>query len=224
MQYVFPYCAKIEKQLNQILCLNRLCAFPSIPNFKNYNFVIIDSGAYALSIQKKKMNKSYMERLNQHYEKYYQANFFCIAPDEFLNPTQSMWNFKIWQQNNFFKNITAVLQAEKKRQLNIDNLFRQVDYYRKYTDSIFFSNNGLTGEMARKFHIERLFKYMKSLKIKHIHCLGAGWNIEDIKQWSATGVDSIDSIAYYTTNDANEFGSVKPLENVYTILELTKTL
>ena len=165
-----------------------------------------------------------MTALEQYYFYNSDERCICVAPDVFLNPMQSMYNFSIWNSFSSQK-VAAVLQSDRKGYINLGSLMKQAEYYRKYTDNIFFSNPGLTSEMAKTLKIQKLFKFMKNeLKVSWIHVLGAGWNINDIKGWKRIGYfDSMDSIAYYSTTNEGEFGSLDPLENINTIMEVMKS-
>jgi len=222
MEYVFPHCKEYEEEISKIKGISRLFAYPKAPHYKNKGKkVILDSGAFGLSLQRRKLTKSHMEKLDKHYRKYARENTLCIAPDEFLNPMQSMWNIKKWFKNNYYPNVSAVLQCERKGIVDINSLKFQADYYSNFTNEFCFSNNGLTGQMAKMFKLEELFKYMKEkLKVKWIHVLGAGWSLEDIKDWmDIKYFDSMDSIAYYQCN-ADEFGGLNPVENIKSICKL----
>ena len=75
------------------------------------------------------------------------------------------------------------------------------------------------------FHLEELFKYMKEQGVIWIHVLGAGWSLEDIRDWcSIDYFESLDSIAYYATNDRKEYGSLDALENVKNIVKLMEDI
>lgn len=227
MIYVFPHCARKEAEIEKIKGISRLYAYPCLPRFENEApLTILDSGAYALSQKGGKMGITYMEKLSQHYAKYYtnKSLTLCIAPDEFLNPVQSMLNFRAWQKKHLFSNITAVIQAESKNRIDMQNLKYQADFYRKFTDTACFSNNNLTNEEAKLFKLEELFKYMKKLGYKWIHVLGAGWSIDDILEWKKIKYfDSMDSIAYYSTKDIEAFGSLDPIQNIRRISECFRT-
>ena len=48
-------------------------------------------------------------------------------------------------------------------------------------------------------------------------------SLEDIAIWqSIDGFNSLDSIAYYTTRNIDEFGSLNPVKNIKNILSLFK--
>lgn len=240
MMYIIPYYSSLESEINEIKEVRgRLRAFPALrQDFKIYNKeeypyitkfsehvekIILDSGAFALSTVKRKIDKTYLTALEQYYFYNSDERCICVAPDEFLNPVQSMYNFQKWQSFSEIK-VAGVLQAEKKGVINIYNLMKQAEFYRKYTDTIFFSNPALTGETAKNMKIQKLFKFMKKdLKVKWIHNLGAGWSLKDIKDWKKIGYfDSMDSIAYYTTTDSIEFGSLIPVQNIHNILGVMK--
>lgn len=240
MLYVIPHFSALESEINEMSEVKgRLKAFPVLrQDFRLYkkedypylvNFashvekIILDSGAFALSQAKRIIDKAYLTALEQYY--FYNADerCICVAPDVFLNPTQSMYNFQKWRAMSDIK-VAAVLQADRKGSFDVNNLMKQAEFYRKYTDIIFFSNPALTAERAKNLKIQKLFRYMKlELDVKWIHNLGAGWNLKDIQDWQKIGYfDSMDSIAYYTTTDVSEFGSLEPIENIKKIMEVTK--
>lgn len=212
MIFVFPNNKKYQKDLEGE---NRLFAYPSIP-IKSDKLTILDSGAFGLSVKNKKMSSRHKEQLNEHYKKYYEENVMCAAPDEFLNPAQSMYNFKEWINKGYFEKISPVLQAKNKKILDLKDLLEQVKFYYEYTktDKWFFSNPGLTAEMAEEQKLDKFIIFIKQkFNIKRIHNLGAGWSIEDIKKYKNMNCfDSIDSISWYNTKDIKEFKSVNPLE------------
>ena len=225
MIYVFPHFKNKEKEISQIKGISRLFAYPKEPHFSNEGEkVILDSGAFGLSLSGGKINLNYMKKLNEHYLKYSNKNTLCIAPDEFLNPHQSMQNFKIWMENGFYKNITAVLQCSEKGIVDSKEIVEQLNFYSKYNVKTYcFSNNALTGEMAISYDLNKVFRFMKDkMKVEWLHVLGAGWNLTDITNWQSLGSDSIDSIAYYSTKNEKEFGSLNPVKNINKILEVVE--
>ena len=219
--WVCPNCPKksAEKEIEKIQGLNRLYAFPREPKFVNGGLVILDSGAFGLSQSGGKMNFKYMQRLSEHYEKYYRENVLCVAPDEAINPEQTMMNFKKWHKNNLFPYITPVLHSDLKYSFSEDAMLFQADFYKKYTDVIFFGSPKLSARQGQILNVNKLFGKIKSLGYKWIHKLGVGWDLNEIKIWgNMENLDSFDSIAYYTAKDKNVFGSLDPAENVRNIL------
>lgn len=223
MIYVFPHCAKKENEIKKIKGISRLFAYPKKPHFENEGeLVILDSGAYGLSLSGKKMTESYMMNLNRHYLKYYNKRTLCIAPDEFLNPHQSMLNFEKWVKLGFYKDITAVLQCSKKYIVNKSELIEQLKFYSKYNvTTLCFSNNSLTGELAVNSELPDIVRFIKErTNIKWLHNLGAGWSLKDIEYWKQINFDSLDSVAYYSTKDKSEFGSLDCVKNIQEILKI----
>ena len=224
MIYVFPHFKVKENEIKKIQGISRLFAYPKEPHFENKGQkVILDSGAYGLSLSGGKIDLKYMKKLNEHYLKYSNKNTLCIAPDEFLNPYQSIKNFKIWIDNGFYKEITAVLQCSKKQIVDTKEILEQLKFYSKYNVKNYcFSNNFMNGEIANSTELYKIFIFMKEkMNVEWIHILGAGWNLEDIKDWKNIGnFDSMDSIAYYTTRDKKEFGSLNAIDNIKNILEV----
>lgn len=222
-EYVFPHYAKQEEEISKIQGISRLFAYPKTPHYKNNGKkVIMDSGAFGLSLQGRKINKNHMIKLDKHYRDNVRENTLCIAPDEYLNPMQSMMNIRKWFANDYYPHVSAVIQANQEKIIDINNLKFQAHYYSSFTDEICFSNNSLTSEMAKMYKLEELFRYMKKeLKVKWIHILGAGWDLEDIKGWLDIGYyDSLDSIAYYQPRYVEQFGSLEPIENIKSICKL----
>ena len=222
MIYVFPHCAAKEKEIEKIQGISRLFAFPKKPTFKNNGRItILDSGAFGLSMHKRKMNLVYMKKLSSHYEKFAGNNTLCIAPDEFGNPMQTIWNFKKWLNNGFYKNITPVIQPFERKKVNLDDYKRQAEFYINYSKTICISNWGFYAYDAKTYKIDRFVQYLRSLGFEWIHCLGAGWSLDDVKEWQEIGTDSIDSIAYYL-KEKNGFGSSDVVQNIYKIREILK--
>jgi len=221
--YVFPHCKKKENEIRKIKGISRLFAFPVKPHFENEGeLVILDSGAFGLSKQRRKISFGYMKKLNEYYLKFGQKNnVICVAPDEFLNPVQSMRNMQLWHKYNFYSKVGAVLQSSRQFEVNLEELKYQVDFYLDYTDIFLFSNPSLRGDIAKQLCLGELFYYIKEKGGKWIHILGGGWSLEDIQDWfEIDGFNSIDSIAYYTTTELNEFGSLDPIQNIYSIIRV----
>lgn len=225
LEYVFPHCQKNEKEIEKIKGISRLYAYPCEPHFENESkIVILDSGAFGLSRYGAKITLPYMIKLSAHYEKFAKSNTLCIAPDEFLNPVQTMKNFRTWQRNNLFSKITPVLQRSVKKIVNIDELKMQAEYYREYSDTVCVANAGMYGHEALLSRMDVLLRYIKKdLDYQWIHILGAGYSIEDIDNWKKVGnFDSLDSRAYFITKDINAFGSFSPTENIRRIIECSR--
>lgn len=224
-QYVIPRCPdkKNETDIENLIPLNRLFAYPSEPFLQNGGYTILDSGAYGLYQRGSSINLNYMKKLSAHYEKYATENVFCVAPDEYLNPIASMSNFISWKNSKLFQSVCPVIQSWHEKQIDENCIMKQVKFYRKNTsqDRIFFSNNALTASEASFFGLNEIFRKIHQAGFKWIHNLGAGWSLKDIKEWKKfEQLDSMDSIAYYSTKNINEFGSLNPFENVKSICRL----
>ena len=116
------------------------------------------------------------------------------------------------------------MQCSEKGIVNNKEIIEQLNFYSKYNVKTYcFSNNALTGEMAISYDLNKIFRFMKDkMKVDWLHVLGAGWSLKDITNWQSLGSDSIDSIAYYSTKNENEFGSLNPIENINKILEVVE--
>lgn len=221
--WVCPHCPKVsaEREIEKIEGLARLYAYPCEPRFENGGLVILDSGAFGLAQSGGHMNFAYMQKLSEHYEKYYRAGMICVAPDVGSNPCKSMMNIQKWYANNLFEHICPVLQSETKLYFNERSMLEQAEFYRKYSDKVLIGTPKITGKQAKATHLDDLFHKLKQMGYKWIHKLGVGWNIEDIKYWrDMKYLDSFDSISYYTAKSTKDFGSVDILDNVKTILKI----
>lgn len=223
-EYVFPHCRRFEKEIKKIENINRLFAFPVIPHFENKRLVILNSGAFGLSKQKKKMDKKYFFELSRYYSNYAKEynRLLCIAPDVFKRPDLSMKNIEIWRYYNLFENITPVLQNSKAMIIDKDELKYQIDFYAKLNyKTLAYALYSADGMLHKRQNIEEIFFYARKMGVEYIHCLGAGWSLEDIAIWnSIDGFDTFDSTAYYITKNIDEFGSLNPIENIKNILSL----
>ncbi len=225
VEYVFPHCSAHEKEIEKIDGINRLYAYPAIPRFENNSHVVIlDSGAFGLSRSGGIMNLDYMKKLSEHYFKYSRENTLCIAPDKYLDPVQSILNFRKWRKNNLYENVTPVIQRESKNIVDIDNMKMQAAFYREFADTICIGNSGMYGKDALDVKLSVLLKYMKEdLKYRWIHILGAGYSLEDIQNWKNVGYfDSMDSRSYFITKDINAFGTFDAVENIRRIIECVR--
>jgi len=187
----------------KLLEYNRLYAFPIIPeSLRNAEFQILDSGAYGLSLSNRKMNDEYLENLNIHYHKFSGKNIYCVAPDTFLNFKETIEKFEKWHSNDYHE-VKPVIQMSKAKNFDWNIIKYQLDYYSDFfqgnIDFLFFSN-----PFCRQIEYPKnLFKRIHDLyAVDWIHNLGAGWNLQDVKAWSQTNVNSIDTIAYYNAVDS----------------------
>lgn len=223
--WVCPHCPKksAEREIEKIDGLARLYAFPCEPRFENGGLVILDSGAFGLFHSGGKITFAYMQMLSAHYQKYYRENMICVAPDVARNPVQSMLNFQKWNKNKLFQHITPVIHSDNKLSFNEKAMLDQAEYYREYSDKILVGAPKITGKQAKATHLDSVFVKLKQMGYRWIHKLGVGWNIDDIKSWrDIQGLDSFDSISYYTAQDKKDFGSIDILDNVNSILEVMR--
>ncbi len=196
--------AKLEPELS---CFDRLYAYPNIPHITPDHFIILDSGAFALSCKKQRMDEQYIQALAKHYTQYGQSkNVHCIAPDVFKFPEQSM------QQFLYFKDICSVNVAPviqfKSPVADVFAARKQIRFYKQHAPDlklICISNHAfnIEKEAGNVALIVKIIQQEFNKCIK-IHVLGAGFNSVHVAQWMKTGVDSMDSISYYTDAQAKQ--------------------
>lgn len=218
--FVFPHCKAAEKKLSQISDCGRLFAYPAVPLRQSCRMTILDSGAYGLSQGKRKMGKSYFLKLSEHYEKYSTEKTLCVAPDVVCDPQKTMRNFALWKKMGLFSRISPVVQPSGKHDLSIELHMYQIDHYVDlYGTKVIFLSNWLPAKMAIGLGIQRVVDHARKRGVEYIHVLGAGWSMDDVLLWDTVrGVNSCDSIAYYTAGSDVRFGSSDPAENARRIL------
>lgn len=223
--YVFPHCPRAEGALSKLEECGRLWAYPATPVQQKCRITILDSGAYGLFQSGRKMSRKYFRELSEHYQTYNSKNTLCVAPDVVCDPMQTMYNFARWHRASLFPHVCPVIQPDNKHKLDFELYRYQADYYiTNFHAKTIFLSNWLSAEMAVGQGIQRIVDYIRSCGVEYIHVLGAGWDMRDVLRWhTVRGVNSCDSIAYYTDGAASRFGSDKPEENARRILcELKK--
>lgn len=184
----------------------RLYAYPKSPNTHGEELVLLDSGAFGLSLIGKRIDESHMEKLAQHYNQHTGNNVVPIAPDEFLNPDRSMSNFRQWHVKHKIP-VAPVLQVRKTHQFDAMGIHRQLAFYKQYPLARFngkqficFSNAGWRGiEFAPYAQALRIAIRLNFPAGIWLHNLGAGWEPKDIQHWMSFDLfNSIDSIAWHT--------------------------
>ncbi|RMG91195.1 MAG: hypothetical protein D6706_18425 [Chloroflexi bacterium] len=174
----------------------RLYAYPRTP--EHIEFTILDSGAFGLSRAGSRIGVKHMHKLAAYYEQYVGEGVCCVAPDVYLDPSQTMRNWDWWQKHMGVP-VAPVIQFRKERQIDLYVALRQARYYAHWEpDIVFISNPGLRAiESSEIAVVCRVIRQVTGAR--WLHNLGAGWDPADIIAWREMGCfDSIDSIAYYT--------------------------
>jgi len=128
------------------------------------------------------------------------AGFYCIAPDVFLDPVQTMLNWEWWQATlDMPVPIVPVVQFPKRKRIDVYSAMRQAQFYAPFKpEMVAISNPSLTA--AESIGIETVCAMVREVTgARWLHNLGAGWSPKDVADWRGLGCfDSIDSGAYYT--------------------------
>lgn len=186
----------------ELLHLNRLYAYPTEPEpLSDSEFQIIDSGAYALSKQGRKMGLKYIENLAEHYHQNFDENRFFVAPDQGGSPRDTMRNFDYWH-DNFQIEVVPVLQFTS-RFFDLRELQYQISFYKERLGHeipfIAFAKRGATIEEMQRYGVMQKVKYLRSqIKNQWVHFFAAGWGKHDCLLLSKMGEKfSVDTINYY---------------------------
>jgi len=207
--------------------ISRLFAYPKVPHFKNHGErVILDSGAFGIYSHNGVMTENYKKKLSSHYEKFDREEVMCVAPDILGNPTMTMRNYDNWIKSGKHSRICPVIQPSGTKMLNVNEMKYQIDYYvKRYNTKRIFVSNFFSGDVAIAQGMAEICDYAKSVGIEWIHIFGAGWSLRDISIWSTIRtIDSMDSIAYYSTREASAFGGKDPIENIERITKCVQEL
>lgn len=208
---------KLEPELSTF---DRLYAYPNIPIITKEHMIILDSGAFALSKKKKKMDDDYLKKLAQHYGWYAKHdNVYFVAPDVFKFPELSMKQFLSFKQICDI-DVAPVIQF-KNNSVDLFCAKKQIKFYRQYCNPrmVCISNHnfGINKERNNiKFVVEMIKECFGDIKI---HVLGAGFNSADVAKWASTGITSMDSISYYTDAPRQKWifgrGDVEPSDRPF---------
>ena len=185
---------------DEMLAFSRLYAYPAQPApSPPGGRSILDSGAFGLSQRGSAIDQHHMRRLAKYYQPYVgQHGYWCIAPDVFLDPHQTMRNWEWWQANVGLP-VVPVIQFPHKRQINLYSVVKQAHFYAPWRpECVAISNPALRA--IESDGIEQVCQVVRSATgATWLHNLGAGWDPADIAAWRELNCfDSIDSIAYYT--------------------------
>jgi len=188
-----------HKQLD-LTQLPRLYAYPTKPDLSGDKMIILDSGAFALSKSKKRMDAEYMQCLADHYRRYStRENVYAIAPDVFKNPVKSLQQFRYFSAEYPDIDIAPVIQFNN-RTIDLFNAKKQIDAYSQYSKSklVCISNNKFK-PLTQHNDLRRITDFIRArFGNVWVHVLGAGYSHNNVRDWLKTGVNSIDSISYYT--------------------------
>jgi len=186
---------------SDLLHYNRLYAYPNIPEISDTPIIILDSGAFALSMRKGYMDAEYIEKLAAHYQGYdHLDNIYCVAPDVFKNPYISMKQYKDFVEK-YTINAVPVLQFSSP-QPDLFKVKKQIDFYHRLNEDIKMMclSNHKFNPVKQYKELQFIVNIIRETFNENIliHVLGAGYNHLDVLDWLKIGVDSLDSISYYT--------------------------
>jgi len=192
-------CPQFANMPDDMLQFSRLYAYPAPPSDPpDDGLVILDSGAFGLSQRGSQIGERHMRQLAEYYAPYAgRSGYYCIAPDVFLDPHQTMRNWQWWQAHVGLP-VVPVIQFTKLKYLDLYAAAKQARFYAdSQPEFVAISNPGL--RCAESGGIETACQIARLAGAKWLHCLGAGWNPVDIIAWRKRRCfDSIDTIAYYT--------------------------
>lgn len=193
--YVYPVPSALRGMMTD---RPRLYAYPTIPEPPATPLTILDSGAYALSLQGRTMDAAYIAALATHYTTYRNDHTICIAPDVFLDWQQSVRHWQAWHKKDY-PPVVPVIQFTNLRRIDLMAVRKQCLVYGKH-ETMALSNPGLRGIEARTCGMCDAISLVRSLTgAAYIHVLGAGWDVDDIRAWASFDIQSFDSIAWYTS-------------------------
>lgn len=187
---------------------DRLYAFPVEPEAPAPDrFVLLDSGAFGLAKRGQYIDLAHMLKLSAHYRAHCASSVHGIAPDVYLDPRQTLDNWRIWHHEMFLGRVVPVIQFEHKREWSLLPVKLQCAQYAINAPHPFvcISNPGSRAAEVPADTVRAVIDMARTmLGATWVHNLGAGWDIDDVRRWGTLGFDSIDTIAYYTAAKAGE--------------------
>lgn len=188
---------KLEPELSNF---DRLYAYPNLPIITSEHMIILDSGAFALSKKKQKMDKTYFEKLAEHYSWYVKHdNVYFVAPDVFKSPELSMRQFLEFKAICDI-DVAPVIQFHEPS-VDLFSAKKQIKFYQNHCHPrmVCISNHkfDIYKEAKNIALVVEMLKQAFGGGVK-IHVLGAGFNSLDVAMWQSTGITSMDSISYYS--------------------------
>ena len=188
-----------------LLTYPRLYAFPRQPDPPGEaDFIILDSGAFALSCYGGRMTAKHKADLAVYYAAHGGPKVLCIAPDVYLDPRQTMRNFLDWQRAGKHS-VVPVFQTTRARYFDLRSFREQAACYASFALPKLFGrpvvaigDPSLSANECGNALLHACEIIRQKIPDAWVHVLGAGWSREDVEAWRRLGcVDSIDSIAYY---------------------------
>lgn len=179
---------------------DRLYAYPREPIFSNNNkMIILDSGAFGLSMANKKMDATYIKNLGLHYLRFMTENTYCIAPDVFKFPTLSMKQYEQFKRMYPLLDVAPVIQFTEPV-ADIFSAKKQIKFYSGLCKPKMICVSNHKFDIQKQMNaLKRICNFIyKAFGDVKIHALGAGFNCRDVGEWMKTGITSMDSISYYT--------------------------
>ena len=198
MIFVCAVPPELDGRLDETLA--RLYAYPRRPEPRgSAPLVILDSGAFALSQQGRRIDQNHMRALAAHYHAHRGTGVWCMAPDVYLDPNATMSNWTWWRYHVGIP-VVPVVQFTRAGVVDLYSAARQAAFYAAATpDVIAVSNNALTASEAGPVMAEACALIREKTGASWLHLLGGGWSPGDLARWRDLDcVQSMDTIAYYT--------------------------
>ena len=148
----------------------RLYPFPQSPHAPPPSgFILLDSGAFGLSQRGQSMDINHIHRLAAHYRQHASPIIHAIAPDVYLDPEQTMTNWRYWQSHFPDLPVVPVIQFPRERRLDLYSAQRQAAFYASFHPRFLaISNPGLTAAQSSRQHIAELCQLVRAAS-------GAAW-------------------------------------------------
>ncbi len=159
---------------------------------------VLDCGTWGLHTR----GKRYAERGFADLAAYYRTHSasWRAAPDEYLRPDRTMENWRDWQRLFPDVPVAPVIQYQREGRPSASEVLRQLEEYASASSGVLLiSNPGMTAGAWLDHLAWAVAEVKRAVPGVWVHVLGAGWDPVDIALYRRVpGLDSIDSIAYYT--------------------------
>jgi hypothetical protein len=159
---------------------------------------ILDCGTWGLHARGQGYGGRHFEGLAEYYRQH-EARW-RVAPDEYLRPDRTLENWRAWLGRFPDVPVVPVVQYRREGRPSADELLKQLEVYAAMAPAaVFISNPGMKAGSWLDHLAWAVGEVKRAVPGAWVHVLGAGWDPVDVVLYRRVpGLDSIDSIAYYT--------------------------
>lgn len=179
-----------------------------LPTLADRQQLVLDSGAFGRSFH----TPAHREPLDDwfaHLAMWYRASSevrWRVAPDVFGDPRATMQQYTLWHERYPDIAVAPVIQLWPRHPLDLFTIQQQAQVYGQQSHIMLSNPARMTAaRWGSTLTVACRVIRQSCGQSCHIHLLGAGWSLADIRLYrQVVGLSSIDSIAYYTAAQSGD--------------------